>query len=76
MSSLERFWELSSTTILTRGKNFIVTNTLCARLDSAFSVESRVAFFHFFFPPHFTRFAIGQGTTSTAAVLYNTVYVL
>ena len=69
MSSLERFWELSSTTILTRGKNFIVTNTLCARLDSAFSVESRAAFFHFFFPPHFTRFALGQGTTSTVAVL-------
>ena len=70
MSSLERFWELSSTTILTRGKNFIVTNKLCARLDSAFSVESRAAFFHFFFFfSHFTCFALGQGTTSTVTVL-------
>ena len=44
-----------------------------ACLDSAFSAESRVAFFHFFFffsSPHFMRFALGQGTTSTIAVLF------
>ena len=44
-----------------------------ACLDSTFSAESRVAFFHFFFffpSPHFMRFALGQGTTSIVAVLF------
>ena len=55
--------------------------TFSASLNSVFSTESRAAFFHFFFffPLHFTHFALGQGTINTVAILFiycsSTVYV-
>ena len=46
--------------------------TFSASLNSVFSTESRAAFFHFFFffPLHFTHFALGQGTINTVAILF------